>query len=259
MMRQNDFAFVYKGISNKELLHVIENPHEYQASAVEAAKKELADRQLSDTDLNEAGELLTAEKQQKERQKEKVRIIEDKLRQFGHNMVETLNPVQSGIASAEKTVRLITIVFGGICIYHFIGDYKTHLAYIRDLPRFPFATILYFLPLILLPVAIVTFWKRTEFGWTLLMVYLTYSASDVLVAMVDSFTWRSSAAYNFFPRPAPATYVLPFAFAIGVMVVLCKATIRQQFGVSERRIAPTIGITVLVTSALILATVTVKE
>jgi hypothetical protein len=48
----------FKHISNSDLLHILENPNQYQKSAIESAKVEFANRQLSDAELNDAKELL---------------------------------------------------------------------------------------------------------------------------------------------------------------------------------------------------------
>ena len=255
MTTSNDFSKYYKTISNTELLNILENQSDYQPSAVEAAKKEFLERQLSDAEIKEAKEPLIAKQIEKEKQKEKVKAIEDKVRETGHTILETLNPIQPDIPSTEKIIRLIVIIFGGIFLYQFIKDFRTHLAYIKDIPRFPFESILYLLPLILLPVATFTFWKRMTIGWTLLIAFLTYSVSNALVALFYSLTWRSSGSFgldNLFPRPSPITYILQLGFLIAAIVVLCKANIRQVFSIKEQRIAPTIGITILLTAALML-------
>jgi hypothetical protein len=48
MATLTNFSEYYKTISNSELLQIVENPHDYQPNAVEAAKHEFAARQLSE-------------------------------------------------------------------------------------------------------------------------------------------------------------------------------------------------------------------
>ena len=256
MTTSNEFGKYYKTISNTELLNILENSTDYQPSAVEAAKKEFSDRHLSDAEIKEAKEPLIAKQIQKEKQKEKIKEIEDKVKKTGYTIIETLNPIQSDIPSTEKTIRLIVIIFGGIFLYQLIKGFRNHLAYIKDIPRFPFESILYLLPLILLPAATFTFWRRTTIGWTLLMAFLTYSISDALLGLFYSLTWKSSSSIGFdnlFPKPSPMTYILQLMFLIATIVVLCKSNIRQVFSINERRIAPTIGITILLAAALMLS------
>ncbi|HEY6435931.1 MAG TPA: hypothetical protein VIY47_05025 [Ignavibacteriaceae bacterium] len=255
MITLNDFSKYYKTISDTELLGILENPDDYQPLAVEAAKIEFANRQLSDSAIKEAKEPLIAKQILKEKQKEKVKAIEDKVKATGYTLIETLNPIQSGISSPEKKIRLIVIVFGGLFLYHIINDFQTHLVIAKDFPRFPYDTISYFIPLILLPVAIFTFWKRKSFGWTLLVIYLTFSTVEAIWSLCNSITWRSSGPEldNFFPRPSPVPYIIRSGFLIALIIVISKADIRQVFSIKEQRIAPTIGIAVFLSFAMLLA------
>jgi len=255
MATLSEFSKYYKTISNTELMHILENPGDYQPAAVEAAKKEFSERQLSEIEIKEAKEPLIAEQIKKEKQKQKIGAIEDKLKATGYTLIETLNPVQSGISSPERKIRLIVIVFGGLFLYHFVKDFQMHLAFAKDFPKFPFDTILYFVPLALLPVAIFTFWKRKSIGWTLLVIYLTLSAVGALWSLIYSFKWKSSgpAFDNFFPRPSPVTYIIQLAFLAALIVVISMADIRQVFSIKKQRIAPTVGIAVLLSFAFQLA------
>ena len=251
MMTSNEFSDYYKTISNTELLNILANSRDYQLLAIEAAKKELADRNLSESEIKGAKEQLIAQKSEKG----KAKTIEDKVRQSGHTLIETLNPVQSGIPSTEKTIRFIVIVFGGIFLYQFIKDFRTYIAFIKDIPRFPQESILYLLPLILLPIAIFTFWKKMKVGWILLMAFLTFTATNAFLTLFEAFTLSSSSFSGFgnlFPRPSPITYILQLGFLIAVIVVLCKSNIRQVFAINERQIAPTIWITIILSSVLML-------
>jgi hypothetical protein len=47
----NQYTELYKPLSNSDLLKIINNPNDYQLSAIEAAKSELADRQLTEVEL----------------------------------------------------------------------------------------------------------------------------------------------------------------------------------------------------------------
>jgi hypothetical protein len=58
MDKSNSFTEYYKTITNLELLEILENPDDYQPSAIEAAKNEISSRQLSDTEISEAKESL---------------------------------------------------------------------------------------------------------------------------------------------------------------------------------------------------------
>ncbi len=256
MATSNDFIEYYKTISDTELLSILDNPQDYQALAIEAAKEEFANRQLSDTEIQEARQPLLAKQLQKEKEREKVKAVETKIKSAGHTFIDTINPIQSGIPSTEKTIRLIVIIFGGIFLYQFITDFRTNLAYIKDIPRFPFESIIILLPQVLLLIATITFWKRKTLGWTLLTVFLTFSAVGAMWLLFQSFNWKPSGfggLDNLFPRPSPTTYIIQLIFLIGTMYVVCKTNIREVFSIDKQKMAATIVITGLVTFVLMFA------
>ena len=114
MTTSNKFSKYYITISDIELLSILDHPEDYQPLAVEAAKEEFANRQLSSTEIQEARQQLIAKQTQKEKEREKVKAVETKIKAAGYTFIDTINPVQSGLPSTEKTIRLIVIIFGGI-------------------------------------------------------------------------------------------------------------------------------------------------
>ncbi len=256
MTTSNNFSEYYKSISDTELLSILDNPDNYQPLAIETAKTEFSNRQLSDIEIQEARKPLNDKQIKKEIEREKAKVVETKIKSAGHTFIDTINPIQSGIPSTEKTIRLIVIIFGGISIYQFITQFRTNLAYIKDIPRFPFESIIILLPQILLPVATISFWKRQTYGWTLLTAFLTFSSVSAIWLLFQSFNWKPSgfgALDNLFPRPSPTTYIIQLLFLIGTIYVLCKTNIREVFFIDKQKIAATIGITVLVTFVLMFA------
>jgi hypothetical protein len=69
----NNFSEYYKTISNADLLSILETPGDFQLAAIEAAKKELSGRHLSDEEIKEARQVLFEKQIQKIKQREKVK------------------------------------------------------------------------------------------------------------------------------------------------------------------------------------------
>lgn len=245
-----DFSEYYKTISNTELLNILDNPRDYQPPAVEAAKKEFANRQLSEVQIQEARQPLIAKQIQKEKEREKVKAVETKIRKTGHTFVDTINPVQSGIPSAEKTIRLIVIVFASIFLYQLLKDFRSAIALIKDLPHYPLDSAVYLIYFILLPVAVFTFWKRKTTGWILLTIFLSFSCIEILWELYNALTWRPSGVIGLdnllFPRPPPTTYFFQLIFITGAMYVISKQDIREIYSISKQRMAATISITAFI-------------
>lgn len=204
--------------------------------------------------MQKARQPLIAKQIQKEKEKEKLKAVEAKIKAVGNTFIDTINPIQSEIPSTEKTIRLIVIIFGSIFLYQFIKEFRTNLVYIKDIPRFPFVSIILLLPQILLPVATLAFWKRKSFGWTLLTIFFTSSAVATMWLLFQAFNWRPSGFAgldNLFPRPSPTTYIFQLLFLVGTIYVLNKANIREVFSIDKHKMVTTIGITGLVTLVLL--------
>ena len=246
MTTSNEFGKYYKTISNAELLSTLENPSDYQMAAIEAARNEFLARQLSDEELKEAREILNANQSKKEKQKQKIKNIEDGIRTTGLNFIETLNPIQSEAPSTEKTIKLIVIVFSGLFLYRFLKDFNMHISFVKDLPRFPFTSMLYLLPLIVLPIALFTFWKKMSIGWTLFTICATFSAIAILWLLIQSFLWQPSgiaAVDNIFGSSPILTLIIQLLFYLGTFYLVCKRDIRNVFLIGENKMIATIVIT----------------
>ena len=254
MATSNNFNEFYKTISDTELLSILDNPDDYQAVAVEAAKKEFSNRQLSETEIQEARQPLIAKQLQKEKEREKVKAVETKIKAAGRTFIDTINPIQSEIPSTEKTIRLIVIIFSGIFLYQFTTGFRDNMAYIKDIPRLPFESISILLPQILLPIATIAFWKRKTLGWILLTAFLTFSAVGAMWLLFQSFYWKPSGfagLNNFFPRPSPTKYIIQLLFLVGTIYILSKTNIREVYSIDKQKMGVTIGITVFATSVII--------
>ena len=122
-----------------------------------------------------------------------------------------------------------------------------------DIPRFPFESVLYLFPLILLPIATFAFWKRKTIGWILLTIFLTFSAVGAAWLLIRSFNWKPSGLTgldNLFPRPSPMTYIIQLFFLIVTMYVLCKENIRKVFSIDKQKMTAIICISGFVTLLL---------
>ncbi len=256
MPAAEDFSNYYKTISNAALMHILNNPDGYEASAVEAAKNEFFNRHLSDSEIQLANEAADSSKMQQENQREKILAAEHKLKTAGNNLLETLHPVQSGIRTREKTIRFIAIFFTALFLYSFIKDFRLHQAYIKDFLKFPSDSILHFFPLVLLPFAVFAFWRRKTAGWMLLIVFLSFSIVAGIWLLMQSIKWKSSTyslLNNLFPRVSPIIYIIQLAVLTATMYVLCKAEIREIYIIGKEKMLAAILLSALAMSVLMFA------
>ena len=247
----NEFIERYKTLSNSDLLKVIENQSDYQVKAVEAAKVEIQERNLSAQEFQDATSVLVAEKEKRKKRDEKKAAIEHKVEAVSTTFFDTINPIQKSAPSAEKLIRLITIVFGLITIVNWYNEFGLITFMLTDdTGGWDLSMVEYFLPLILLPAATILFWLRRKIGWILMASYLTYSAISTLGLTI--MTWNRQqigipALDNLFPQTSAITLILTTMFLGGTIWVLTKNEIKEQYKVDKQTMVTTIGITGVLT------------
>ncbi|MEM7108944.1 MAG: hypothetical protein AAF519_12020 [Bacteroidota bacterium] len=242
----NQFTERYKTFSNSDLLRVIDNQSDYQPEAVEAAKTEIDQRNLSDQEMTEAKDELETERQKKQKLNEKRAEVEQKVKTIGTSIFDTINPIQKSAPTAEKLIRLITIVFGLITVvkwYNELGLVKFMLT--DDTGGWDLSMIEYFLPLILLPAAVILFWLRKKSGWILMAVYLTYSAISAFGLII--MTWNMEplgipALDSLFPQTSSTTQILTTLFFGVTLWVMTKKEIKEHYDINRQTMIAAIGI-----------------
>lgn len=233
----NNFAAYYKTISNAELLSILDKPENYQPIAIEAAEQELANRQLSETEIAAAREELNAVLLLEAEQKEKRKAFEEKFRNTGNELIDTISLVQPGSPSAERMLRFLVIVFGIMFLYRVKQDWNELWYFSDSLPAYD-ETAIYFLPLLIFLAGIILFWLRRSMGWSLLVIYLLVSTATVLFMLVKSLETNFSengAIDNFSYFPSPYVLLTQLLFWGGSLWALCSKGIRQLLMVGENK------------------------
>ncbi|MBL7785728.1 MAG: hypothetical protein JNM36_07470 [Chitinophagales bacterium] len=246
-----DFNKKFKTYSNTELLRIINNPDDYQSNAVEVAKTILSDRQLTGEEIKFAKDELEVERQEKSNEEQQKRNIENKFKNIGISIFNIINPIQSEMPTAEKMIKTISLVYGGIFLFHFF--YKefeimrfmfSHLS-----PRWDISVVLYFLSLFITPTVIILFYKKNKYGWLLFTIFLTFSAISTLNLFISTMNMNSteiSVLSNIFPTPPLAILLPRFLFFAGTIWVISREEIRNAYTISKEAMILTILITVVV-------------
>ncbi len=243
-----EFTELYKKLSNFELLKIIAESDKYNPIAVETAKTEIDSRELSteelrkvETDINEHQEIKRLEIRKWKRQ-------EEKIKQGASTFFETVNPVQNGIQTPEKIIRLTTLIFVAVTVFTIFKEFGM-LSYMfsEGEVNWDLSLVEYCFPLIILPVAIFLFWKRKKSGWVLLSIYLTYSTISAIGLFFMSLGREPSgipALESLFPTVSPITYIMTIIFFGGTLWLICKEIIRNIYKISKQTMIMTIGSTV---------------
>ncbi|MFK7970599.1 MAG: hypothetical protein AB8F95_09535 [Bacteroidia bacterium] len=248
----------YAKLSNTELLSIIDDPADYQPEALEAARSEIANRKVPEDELAQIKKALETKSEARLAQQQKLHNANKKTKARLVSMFEAISPVQQGAPTAEKLIRLITLVFTFSTLYIWYKEFDLVRFILADSPAgWDMSMVEYFLPLIMLPVALVLFGMRKKAGWILMTAYISYSAILALVLVV--MTWDTEASSipaleTLFPKTSPIIHFVGFAFFAGVWWIMMRQDIRKQFGISKQSAIRTnviAGILTLVLIALI--------
>jgi hypothetical protein len=132
---------------------------------------------------------LESELHQKHLQQEKRAENERKMKSVLTSVIDAINPIQTTAPTAERLIRMITIVFGLITLARWYNEFGFVVYLFTDKSGgWDFSIVEYLFPLILLPLAIILFGFRKKSGWILMAVFLTYSATNTIGSTI--ITWN---------------------------------------------------------------------
>lgn len=245
-----EFEEKYKTYSNTELLRVIENPDDYQQIAVETAKTIFSKRLLTEVEIKIAKDELEIERQEKLNKEQEKSENKDKLMNIGKSIIDTVNPIQNNTPTTEKTIKIITLLFGGLFLFQFYKEFWLIRFFFTESSAFSdFSPILFFLPLIILPTALFLFYKRKKNGWFLLTMFLTYSAVNEIGNFIVTINMEPTgipALDSLIPQTSPITLLIKFLLFSGTVWVLSKENIRTIYTISKQTMILTISITTII-------------
>lgn len=245
-----DFTGKFTTYSNTDLLKIIDSPDDYQPLAVETAKNIFASRQLSDKDIESAKGELALLRQEKEAKDQK--NIENKAKNIGASVLSTVNPIQAETPNTDKIIKIISIVFGGLFLFQLYKEFGMISFMFTDSgAKWDFSMVLYFLPVLIVPTATILFFKRKKSGWTLLAIFLSYSAVSSIGLFILTLNREPSAfpsLDNIFPQTSPTTHIMTLLFFAGTLWTICKKEIREIYSVDKKYMFRTIGIIATLTA-----------
>ncbi len=252
-----EFTEKFKTYTNTELLRIIDNPNGYQPAAVETAKTIFSDRQLTNEEIKIAKDELEIENQEKINKEQKKRAIEDKFISIGKSVIDTVNPIQKETPSIEKTIKIISLLLGGLFLFQLYQEFEI-LSYIftDSSANLDFSLVLYLLPLVVILTAAILFYKKKKIGWILLTVFLTYSAVSAIgisILIIVMMFMGLDELDNFFSQTSMTKYLLTFLFFAGIIFAISRENIRTVYGISKQTMVLTISITVIIVGLILIS------
>ncbi len=245
-----EFTEKFITYSNTELLRIIDNPEDYQPNAVETAKTIFSDRQLTEIEIKIAKKELEDEQQKKLLKEQKKGEIKDKVKNISKTIVDDISPKPKETPPAEKTIMIVSLLFGGIFLFNLYKELgMIRFMFTDSSADWDFSMVLYFLPLIIVPTATILFYKKKKLGWLLLTMFLTYSAISAIVLFVLTINLEHSGVEtldSIFPQTSPTTQFLTFLFFTGTIWAISRENIKTVYSISKQTMVLTISITALI-------------
>jgi hypothetical protein len=247
----NDFTERYKTHSNLQLLKIIENAGSYEPAAVTAAKTIFESRQLTKEEIAIARQELSQEQDEIIAQQQKKKIIVEKLKNMGTSVADTIDPVQKTSPTAGKLITIVSIVFALYFGYRIYREFDFLVLMLSEnLSRWDMSSVMYLVPLFLLPVAVILYYLRKKSGWFLLAICISHA-----LAITAFNTW---IALTIEPSPlplpdflqihiSPVTIITTALFFGSCLWAICRNDVREIYAVTKAQLFAVIGLTVAAT------------
>lgn len=213
----NSFAHKYRKLSNRELLALLDNKEDYTHEAIEAARDEIALRGINQEEIDAfqqekvlAAELEAERLRKAEEQKKQAReLAQSALRGFNTKKEDRLTRLLIGILAG---------CFGLIALFQIAVEAELFIwMFTDDLAEWDISMLFYFLPIVFLAVAVVSFFLRKKTGWLLMGTYLIYGAVMAIHGVVLSLDSGPELPQFdlLFPRANPLMFVFKLFFWAG--------------------------------------------
>jgi hypothetical protein len=250
----NQFTERYKTLSTLALLKIIDNPNDYQPFAIDAAKEELTARHISAEELALANAENDAELQEKQLKTERRNAFENKVRNIGSSIVETIHPIQQTPPSANKIITILSIVFGVLFLIEFFNEFSFIKFMLTDrAAKWGFEMVFYLLSIFFIPVAAYLFWKRKKLGWILFCAFFTYSGLSAVILFFMLLKHRTidPAIDNLFPAASPIAPLWNTLFFSGCLWFIFKNNIREIYNIDKQTMIIATGSGVILTTLIV--------
>src|SRR5687767_13560771 len=177
-MPDNSFIERFKRLEPIDLVTILNTAEDYRPEAVDAARKELESRQLTEEELSQVKSMYDERVSASQPRNEKWHQIKEKAEAIAHE----LSPVQFGPQSQVKYIRSIT-VFAGVYFLFMLYEHSWFLEYYfgDNALDLDWAVAEVTIPLVWLLVAGILFELKRKAGWILMFAYLVKAAVGSVV------------------------------------------------------------------------------
>ena len=227
------FSQKFQNISNNELLAILDQQEDYTPEALEAARAEFDRRSISEDEIAAF-------------QKKKLESIEgeaERQQKAAKKAEHFRNMLSSGFSGNKEgrttrmMINLLAAVFGALSLLKLVKEFDLFIFMITDKEAsWDMEMILYYVHVLFLPVAVVSFYMRKQTGWILLGVYMVLSICGGLYSLYLSLKPGPSFLQfeAIFPSPDPMAFIIVLGFYGGCSWLLCRPSLREVFSIGQK-------------------------
>ena len=242
----NKFTETYKSFSNHKLLKIIEEAQSYNPEAIEAAKAELAKREVSQDEIRSAKDEILAKNLKIERRQQKIKTTRNKAKIVSSEILDTINSIETESLSTARKINMIVIFFGLWSILTIFRElyFVKFLFTDMNFGEWDFSAFAVILPLILMPLTTLLFWRRCHIGWILVSVFLIYGIGSAIGGFILDWRWYhmepnslgnlQNEINEILPSPGYIKYFIYTAIFSATLWVVSKADIRAALEVDKK-------------------------
>lgn len=190
-----------------------------------------------------------SQKAKAEERTRKIHKVEQKAKTTGVQFLETISPIQKKPPTISRRINLVVIILGFISlslIYKELGMIK--FMFTDSLAEWDFSMFVYFLPIMILPLATILLWLRKRIGWILISGFSIFNIVNLLPMLFYTFSWENDNSLSdlsssdlkieiheyeqFIFTPNPMIYLATIVFWGGILWVLHRNDIRNVYQIS---------------------------
>lgn len=250
-----NYLELLKKHSNSQLLKIIKQPDTHQADAINAAKQILAERNVSEEEIEAVDIELYHKETEKEIRAETAAALREEISKRVEHFVNPLNH-----SNKKLSIRYWLWAFIIIQIGLYLWALPGYIRYLKFSIHFDGSflellfIVLYFAQFIYTPLFCYLLIKRKKAGWMLFLFNVIFSIFAGIISISQQINNRDlySELFNYNSWYDVPIYLLGIAYNVFAMFFLLRTDVQLFFNISDEVKKSTIILSLLITLAFFL-------
>ena len=174
------------------------------------------------------------------------------MKNIGTSVLSVVNPIKNVTPNSDHIIKIISIFFCAFLLFTLYKKFWMIYSVLTDsTSKWDFSIVVYFLPLFMIPTAIIFFFKHKKIGWILLAIFLTYSIAgsiELLILNLNIQPLEISELEIIVPPTSLTSLFINLVYFTGTLWIICKEKIRKVYGVEKNVMILSIGSVALLTA-----------